>query len=101
MAEPLQTLFGLLYVVVLLFIVLLFVRIVLELVQQLARDWRPRGVALVVAEVTYTVTDPPLRTLRRLIPPLTIGPVRLDLAFLIVMIVCYILLGVLARLAGG
>jgi YggT family protein len=79
------------------FLLLLFVRVVFDWVQVFARDWRPRGVALVVAEVTYTITDPPLRALRRVIPPLTLGSIRLDMAFLVLVIICVILQSVLAR----
>jgi YggT family protein len=84
---------GLLQLVVLAFILVLLVRLVL------ARDWRPRGAALVVAEITYSVTDPPLRALRRVIPPLTLGSVRLDLAFLVLMLGCSFLLSLLGWLA--
>lgn len=87
------------YWAVLLFFLLLFVRLVLDWVQVFARDWRPRGAALVVAEVTYTVTDPPLKAVRRVVPPLTLGQIRLDLAFLLVMVACSILLQVLSVLA--
>lgn len=87
---------GVAYVIVLIFFVLLIVRLVIDWVQVFARDWRPRGVALVVAEVTYTVTDPPLKAVRRVVPPLTLGSVRLDLAFVIVMLACSLLLNVLA-----
>lgn len=94
-----QTLASVLYLVVLLFLILLFVRLVLDWVRIFARDWRPRGVMLVVAEVTYTVTDPPLRTVRRVVPSVTLGTVRLDLAFTVLMILCFVLLAVLASLA--
>ncbi|WP_125775310.1 YggT family protein [Antribacter gilvus] len=69
----------------LLFLFLLFLigRLVFDWVQVFAREWRPRGVLLVVAEAVYSVTDPPLRALRRVIPPLTIGQFRIDLAFLV------------------
>lgn len=90
----------LLYVVVLLFFVALLVRIVFDIVQMAARSWRPRGLALIAADVVYSVTDPPLRALRRRIPPLRIGPIALDLAFLIVMILTWILLQVLGGLAS-
>ncbi|HEY8719752.1 YggT family protein [Pengzhenrongella sp.] len=80
---------------VLIFFVLLLVRLVFDWVQVFARDWRPRGFALLIAEATYTVTDPPLRALRRVIPPLTLGSVRLDLGFLVLMLMCSILLNVL------
>lgn len=87
-----------LYLVVLAFFVLMFVRLVLDWVQVFARDWRPRGVVLLIAEATYTVTDPPLRAVRRVIPPLSLGTIRLDLAFLVVMLLCSILLSVLPQL---
>ncbi|CAM3522409.1 YggT family protein [Isoptericola cucumis] len=79
-----------------LFLLVLVVRLVLDWVQFFARDWRPRGVMLVVAEGVYTVTDPPLRFLRRLIPPLTLGQIRLDLAFLVLFIGTSILAQVFA-----
>lgn len=82
--------------VVWLFLLVLLVRLVFDWIQVFARDWRPRGAVLVVAEAVYTVTDPPLRALRRVIPPLTIGSVRLDLAFMVLMMLCWVLLAVLA-----
>ena len=78
----------------------MFVRLVLDWVQMFARDWRPRGAALVVAEVTYTITDPPLKAVRRVVPPLSLGQIRLDVAFLLVMIACSVLLSVLGSLAA-
>jgi YggT family protein len=80
---------------VFLFFVILLGRLVLDWVQAFARDWRPRGPLLVVAEFVYTVTDPPLKALRRVIPPLTLGTLRLDLAFLVLMIGVSLLTGIL------
>jgi YggT family protein len=74
------------------FIGLLWVRFVIDWVQVFARSWEPRGVLLVVLEAVYTVTDPPIRALRRVIPPLRLGSFALDLSFLIVMIGAYLLL---------
>ena len=74
------------------FLLLLFVRWVLDLIQMFARDWRPRGVVLVLAEVVYTVTDPPLKALRRVVPPLSLGAIRLDLAFMVLVVLCWLLL---------
>ena len=76
------------------FFLLLIGRLVLDYIQMFARSWRPRGPLLVVAEIVYTITDPPLKALRRVIPPLRIGSVALDLGFLIVMIGAYVLLRV-------
>ncbi|GAA1733029.1 YggT family protein [Isoptericola hypogeus] len=89
--------FGFISFLLWLFLLCLVVRLVFDWVQFFARDWRPRGVLLVIAEGVYTVTDPPLRALRRVIPPLTLGQVRLDLAFLIL----FIGTSILARLFGS
>lgn len=68
------------------FFVMLIARLVLDYVQMFARSWRPTGVLLVLAEIVYSVTDPPLRVLRRFIPPLRIGSVSLDLSFIVLII---------------
>ncbi len=65
------------------FLVLLIARLILDYVQMFSRSWQPRGVVLVLAEVVYTVTDPPLKALRRVLPPLRIGSISLDLSFLV------------------
>jgi len=69
------------------YLLCLVLRIVLDWVQHFARDWRPTGAVLVIAETVYTVTDPPLRLVRRLIPPLRLGNVALDLGFMLVFLV--------------
>ena len=73
-----------------LFLVQLIARLVFDYIQMFARSWRPSGPLLVVAELIYTVTDPPLRALRRVIPPLKIGQVSLDLSFLVLFVLVYI-----------
>ncbi|WP_432502025.1 YggT family protein [Kineococcus arenarius] len=96
--------FSLLQLLVLLFFLCLIARLVLDWVQALSREWRPRGVVLVGAEAVYTVTDPPLKVLRRVLPPLRLGAVQLDLAFLVLAILCSILMSVFSALsvsAGG
>jgi YggT family protein len=90
--------FGVLYWLVLVFLLLLIGRLILDWIQVFAHQWRPRGPVLVVAEVVYTATDPPLKLLRRLIPPLRLGSVQLDLAFFILFLLTYVLLNVLQRL---
>jgi len=83
---------GILVVVLSLYLVLLIGRMIFETVQAFARQWRPSGVVLVVAEATYTATDPPLKFLRRFIPPLRLGTVAFDLSFTVLFIVVLILL---------
>ena len=78
--------FGLVYIVLLFVFVALIVRLVFDWVQMFAREWRPRGMALVAAHAVYSITDPPLKVLRRVIPPLRLGGVSLDLGFLVLFI---------------
>ena len=78
----------------LLYIFLLFLigRLILEVLQSFARSWRPTGVVLVIAEAVYTVTDPPLKLLRRFIPPIRLGNVALDLSFTVLILVVWVLI---------
>ena len=68
------------------YFLVLIVRLILDWVQVFSRDWRPSGVLLVIAEVVYSLTDPPIRFLRKFIPPLRLGGVALDLAFLVLIL---------------
>lgn len=79
------------------YIIVLIARIVLEYVFFFARDWRPTGFVLLLVEGVYTVTDPPLKLLRRFIPPLRIGGVALDLAFVVLFILVQVLIALLVR----
>lgn len=91
--------FGLtLYVILYLFIALLWIRFVVDWVQVFARQWEPRGPLLVALEGVYSATDPPIMALRRVIPPLRIGSVALDLSFILVLVTAWLLLRVVATL---
>ena len=74
------------------YLLLLIGTMVISWIQAFARSWQPTGIILVVAEIIFTVTDPPLKFLRRYIPPLNLGTVRLDLSFMVLYIVVLILL---------
>ena len=76
------------------YLVILIGRMIFGWVQVFARDWRPTGIVLVLAEAIFTVTDPPLKFLRRFIPPLRLGMVAMDLSFMVLFIVVLILLEV-------
>ncbi|MEE1928767.1 YggT family protein [Streptomyces sp. TRM 70351] len=80
------------------FLYVLIFRLVMDYVFMFARSWQPGKAMVVVLEATYTVTDPPLKLLRRFIPPLRFGGVALDLSFFVLMIIVYILITVVARL---
>jgi YggT family protein len=88
---------GILY----LFLLFLIGRLVLEVLQSFARQWKPTGVVLVIAEATYTVTDPPLKLLRRFIPPIRLGNVALDLSFTVLILVVWVLIVFVGSIFGG
>jgi YggT family protein len=79
------------------FIGLLFIRLIISYATMFARNWRPSGVMAAVLEVTYSMTDPPLRALQRIIPPLRLGRVAVDLSFIVLFIAAYVLLGVVSN----
>jgi YggT family protein len=89
---------ALLVLLLWLFFVLLIGRLVLDYIQMFARSWRPHGPVLVIAEIVYTITDPPLKLLRRFIPPLRIGGVALDLSFLVLIILVQVAIFAAGRL---
>ncbi|HEU0240169.1 MAG TPA: YggT family protein [Micromonosporaceae bacterium] len=85
-----------LYLVLYVLLLLLFIRLTLSYVLQYARRWRPGRGAAASLELVWTVTDPPLHALRRVIPPLRIGTVSIDIAFLVLLLILYVLLRVVA-----
>jgi YggT family protein len=80
------------------FLLFLIGRLILEMLQSWARSWKPAGPVLVIAEITYTITDPPLKFLRRFIPPLRLGNVALDLSFIVLSFVVWIMITFVQRL---
>jgi YggT family protein len=72
------------------FWVLLIIRVVIEFVRSFSRDWRPRGATVVVLEIILSVTDPPVKLLRRLIPQLTVGAVRFDLSIMLLLLLAFV-----------
>jgi YggT family protein len=77
------------------FIGLMFARLIIDYVMYFARSFRPTGIVAAVLELAYTVTDPPLRALRRVLPPLRLGGMAIDLSYIVVFIAAYALLQVL------
>ena len=85
---------SIIHVVLFVFIALMWVRFIVDWVMVFARQWQPTGPLLVVLEVVYSVTDPPIKALRKVIPPLRLGSFALDLSFLLVLVIAWILLNV-------
>ncbi|PZS32688.1 MAG: YggT family protein [Pseudonocardiales bacterium] len=77
---------GVVAYVLYVYILLILARLVVEATRQFARAWRPAGVAAIGVEAVYVATDPPLRLLRRLVPPVRIGKVSLDLSIILLLL---------------
>ena len=71
-------------------VVILLARFVIDWIQLLARTWRPQGAIAVLCEAIYTVTDPPLRAIRNVIPPIRMGAAMLDLSPMVLLLGIYI-----------
>ena len=82
------------YVALVAFFILMWARFILDSARVFARQWRPKGFGLVLAEFAYTVTDPPVKAVRRVVPPLRLGGAVLDFGWSIVTLACIILISV-------
>jgi YggT family protein len=85
--------------ILLVFLILLFARFVVDWVMVLARSWRPQGLVAAGLEVVYSTTDPPLKAVRKVIPPLNLGTIRLDLGFMVLLLAVILLRSLLSSLA--
>jgi YggT family protein len=91
--------FGIALVWVLqLFIISLFARVILDYIRIFSPSFRPRGLILAIAEAVYAITDPVMRFVRRFIPPLRIGPVAVDISFILIFFVTEILISFARRI---
>ena len=89
-----EVLLRIVHIALIIYLIVLWARIILDLAQALARQWRPRGPVLVLAEIVYVLTDPPIRGLRRVIPPLRFGPVAIDFSVVIIMLAVVVLMSI-------
>ena len=94
-----STAFAAVALALLLFYLLILARVVLDLTRSFARQWRPIGNAAIGLELVYASTDPPVKTLRRLIPPLRIGSVSIDLSVWLLLVGVYLLRSLFLTLA--
>ncbi|PRY68520.1 YggT family protein [Glaciihabitans tibetensis] len=88
------------YIALFLFFLLMWVRFILDLLTNFVRGFKPRGPVLVLAEAAYTVTDPPLRAVRKVLPPVRFGGVALDFGWSLVMLAVIILMSVVSAGIG-
>lgn len=98
--SPVALVASILYFLLLLYFFIMWARFVLDLVRMFNRSWRPSGFGLVAIEAVYTVTDPPIRFFRRLIPSLRVGAVAFDFGWSLTMLSVIILMWITAALRG-
>jgi YggT family protein len=96
-----HTVFAAVALVLLLFYLLILARIVFDVTRSFARQWRPVGSAAVGLELLYSSTDPPVKTLRRMIPPLRLGSISIDLSVWLLLFGVWLLRYLFLNLAGG
>ena len=87
------------YIALLVFFLLMWARFIFDLTQSVSRSYRPRGALLLLAEATYTTTDPPIKAIRRVLPPIRLGSVALDFGWSIVMLAVVSLMSVASALS--
>lgn len=92
---------NILYALLLIYFFVMWARFVLDLVRTFNRSWRPRGAWLVIVEAVYTVTDPLVRFFRRLVPPIRIGQMALDLGWSLAMLVVIIAMTIVSSLGAA
>lgn len=90
--------FGILYFFLLLYFFAMWARFILDLVRTFNRSWRPRGFALVAVEFVFTITDPPIKFIRRILPPLRFGAVAFDFGWSLTMLLIIILMPIVGAL---
>lgn len=101
MAGVFSVIWGILYFLLLIYFFVMWARFVIDLVRTFNRSWRPRGGWLVVVEAVYTLTDPIVKFFRRIVPPIRIGQVSLDLGWSIAMLVVIVAMTIVQALAAA
>jgi YggT family protein len=97
-ATVFQLAIGSILLVLVVFFVFMWARLVFDWVRILQPKWRPRGAGLLIAEVSYAVTDPPIKAVRRAVPAIQVGSGRLEFSWSIVMLVCLFLIWIVGLL---
>lgn len=94
-----MNIFALLALLVLIYTYIVLIRIVIEMIQSFSRNYRPSRTFSIFAEYLFRITDPALKPLRRIIPPLTLGNVGLDISVIVLFFILQILRMVFLSLA--
>ncbi|MGP9725084.1 YggT family protein [Corynebacterium sp. AOP40-9SA-29] len=80
---------------------ILLARVIIEMIRSFSRQWRPSRRFTLIAEPIFRMTDVIVRPLRRIIPPLRLGGVALDVSVLVLFFGISILTSILLSVANG
>lgn len=78
-----------------LFVFVLWARLILDWVRVFKPSFRPKGALVILTELVYTLTDPPIKLVRRVLPPIRLGQVSIDLGWMITIFACFIVLALI------
>ncbi len=93
-----QVAIGAILLVLVVFFVFMWTRLIFDWVRILQPAWRPRGAGLLIAEASYAVTDPPIKVVRRAVPAIRVGSASLEFSWSIVMLICLFLIWLIGLL---
>jgi YggT family protein len=89
--------FQVVYILIYVFVLSLFARFIMAFVMQYGRRWRPGRGSSATLELLWSVTDPPLKALRRVIPPLRVGTVAVDLSSIVLLVILFVMMNVVVE----
>ena len=79
-------------------LIAIFARIIIDWIRVFAPQWRPPTAVVVIFESIYSLTDPAFAAIRRVIPPLKLGQIMLDLSPMILIFGLYIVNSLVIRI---
>ncbi|MDY6050653.1 MAG: YggT family protein [Corynebacterium sp.] len=90
---------GVLVFLLQLYLYILVARILIEMIGSFSRQFRPPRWFSVISEPLFVVTDPPVKALRKIIPPLSFGGVGLDVSVIVLFLLIEVAIMLVSSLA--
>lgn len=75
-----------LYYALLVFVIAMWARLILDFLRSMRPGWRPPSLLLAISGVVYSLTDPPLKSVRRFVKPISFGAIALDFGWTVVLL---------------
>ncbi|MEN9970566.1 MAG: hypothetical protein RLZZ229_774 [Actinomycetota bacterium] len=74
-------------------------RLIVDLLLSVNPSWRPKGLVLILVELVMTVTDPVLKLVKRIIPPIRMGVIQFDLGWTLIVMAIFFLQRIVLSIA--